>query len=203
LIARRIARRPPVYSIAMDYLWTPWRYAYVKGSSPGRLGVPEELAGWPGDQHCVFCNLICAVDYAESHGMPKEEAERAANIVLRAENCFVCLNAFPYASGHMMVVPYAHQSSLGDLAPNTAREIMDLAQHSARVLTAVYAPHGMNFGMNLGEAAGAGIAEHLHLHALPRWVGDTNFMTVVGETRVLPESLEDSWQKLRDGFSRI
>jgi ATP adenylyltransferase len=81
--------------------------------------------------------------------------------------------------------------------------MMDLAQRAARVLMAVYAPHGMNFGMNLGEAAGAGIAEHLHLHALPRWVGDTNFMTVVGETRVLPESLEDSWQKLRDAFTRI
>ncbi|MGI8771406.1 MAG: HIT family protein [Acidobacteriaceae bacterium] len=189
----------------MDYLWTPWRYAYIKDSSAtgSRLGVPAELAAWPGDRHCVFCNLIGAVDYAESQGMPKAEAERAANIVLRSESCFVCLNAFPYASGHMVVVPYEHQPSLGELAAHTAREMMDLAQRAARALTAVYTPHGMNFGMNLGEAAGAGIAGHLHLHALPRWVGDTNFMTVVGETRVLPESLADSWQKLRDAFARI
>ncbi len=193
----------PVYSIAMDYLWTPWRYAYIKSSSGSRLGVPEELAAWPGDRHCVFCNLIGAVDYAESQGMPRMEAERAANIVLRAESCFICLNAFPYTSGHMMIVPYEHQPSLAELAAPTAHEMMDLAQRSARVLTSVYSPHGMNFGMNLGEAAGAGVAGHLHLHALPRWVGDTNFMTVVAETRVIPEGLTDSWQKLRESFARI
>lgn len=187
----------------MDYLWTPWRYDYIKNSAAGRQGVPSELAAWPEDRRCVFCNLIGAVDYAESHGMPKAEAERAANIVLRSERCFICLNAFPYASGHMMVVPYEHQPSLGELGRETAREMMDLAQRAARALTAVYAPQGMNFGMNLGDAAGAGVAGHLHLHALPRWVGDTNFMTVVSETRVLPESLADSWRRLREAFTRI
>jgi ATP adenylyltransferase len=190
----------------MDYLWTPWRYAYIKGSADSanvRQGVPESLAAWPGDLHCVFCNIIGALNDAEEHGMPRAEAEREARVVLRAEHCYICLNAFPYASGHVMIVPYQHQASFGDLPAEVAQEMMQLAQRTTRVLTSVYSPHGMNLGMNLGEAAGAGVTGHLHLHALPRWVGDTNFMTVIGETRVLPEDLSETWQRLRDGFNRI
>ena len=154
-----------------------------------RQGVPEELSGWPGDSGCVFCNMIAAVDYAQAHGIGRDEAERAALIVLRTESNYVCLNRYPYTSGHLMVVPYEHQASLTALSTATLHEMMDLAQRAERVLAAVYRPGGFNFGLNLGKAAGAGVAGHLHLHALPRWVGDTNFITVLGETRVLPEEL--------------
>jgi len=182
----------------MDHLWTPWRYAYVStADGPARQGVPRELDSWPGDHHCVFCNMIAAVDYAQEHGTPREDAERAAGIVLRARHTFLCLNAYPYASGHAMVVPYGHGSSLAALDSVTAHEMMDIAQRIETVFQQLYAPHGMNFGLNLGKAAGAGVAGHLHLHALPRWSGDTNFMTAIAETRVLPEMLADAWTRLR------
>jgi len=187
----------------MDHLWTPWRYSYVSTSDgAARQGVPEKLAAWPGDHHCVFCNLIAAVAFAEENGMSPQEAERAAGIVFRAEHTFLCLNAFPYATGHVMVVPYPHESSLAALSPAAAHEIMDIAQQTERVLAELYSPHGMNFGLNLGKAAGAGVAGHLHLHALPRWTGDTNFMTTIAETRVLPESLDITWQRMRDVFPK-
>ena len=185
----------------MDYLWTPWRYAYVTGTgTPGRQGVPDALAGWPGDKGCVFCNMIAAVDHAISQAMPAEQAERAVGIILRAQHAFIVLNAFPYTSGHIMVVPYRHEGSLAVLDPPEAHELMDLAQRTERVLKKVYTPQGINLGMNLGKAAGAGIADHLHLHALPRWLGDTNFMTAIGETRVLPEALDVTWERLREAF---
>ncbi len=189
----------------MDRLWTPWRYAYISTADDAdtRQGVPEALRAWPGDLRCVFCNLLASVRYAIDHGMPRQEAERLGNIVLEGEHNFICLNAYPYSSGHVMVVPYAHEASLGRLDPLAAAEMMQLAQRTARVLDTAYSPEGMNFGMNLGRAAGAGVAGHLHLHALPRWTGDTNFLTVVGETRILPETLGDTWQKLRDAFARI
>jgi len=188
----------------VDYLWTPWRYSYVSGADhESRQGVPRELSAWPGDEHCVFCNLLAAADYAIANGMPAEQADRAANIVLRGSACFICLNAYPYSSGHVMVVPFEHQASLAELNTEAAREMMDLAQRTARVLNKVYSPHGLNFGMNLGKAAGAGVTDHLHLHALPRWAGDTNFMTVISETRVQPEELATTWQKLRDALAEI
>jgi ATP adenylyltransferase len=200
----------------MDHLWTPWRYAYVtqpKDRSPEkrdaantreeRAGVPEALAAWPGDRHCVFCNLVAAADYAIQQGMPPDAANRLANIVLRGKSCFLCLNAYPYSSGHAMVVPYVHEASLGTLAAETAQEMMALAQRTSRALERAYTPDGINLGMNLGKAAGAGVADHLHLHILPRWLGDTNFMTVVSETRVLPETLEQTWQRLHDALSSI
>ena len=186
----------------MDYLWTPWRYAYVtEMDREQRQGVPEELSGWPGDSGCVFCNMIAAVDYAQAHGIGRDEAERAALIVLRTESNYVCLNRYPYTSGHLMVVPYEHQASLTALSTATLHEMMDLAQRAERVLAEVCRPGGFNFGLNLGKAAGAGIAGHLHLHALPRWVGDTNFMSVLGETRVLPEELDVTWKRMRDAFA--
>ena len=186
----------------MEILWTPWRFAYITGADRrARKGVPLALDAWPGDLGCVFCNLIAAVDYAIEHGMSREEAEAAGGIVHRGSNCFVSLNAYPYISGHVMVMPYAHLDRLSLVPPDAAHEMMDLAQKTERVLDAVYRPQGFNFGLNLGEAAGAGVAGHLHLHAMPRWVGDTNFMTTVAETRVVPEDLETTWRKLRNAFA--
>jgi ATP adenylyltransferase len=186
----------------MEILWTPWRFTYITGADRrARKGVPLALDAWPGDLDCVFCNLVAAVDYAIEHGMSREEAEAHGGIVHRGSNCFVSLNAYPYTSGHVMVMPYAHLDRLSLVPPDAAHEMMDLAQKTERVLDAVYRPQGFNFGLNLGEAAGAGVAGHLHLHAMPRWVGDTNFMTTVAETRVVPEDLETTWRRLRDGFA--
>jgi ATP adenylyltransferase len=185
----------------VDYLWTPWRYAYVtEGDKKKRAGIPEELSAWPGDKGCVFCNMIAAADYAVEHGMDRRAAERAAGIVLRAKSNFICVNRFPYTSGHIMVVPYEHQASLAALPQETAREMMDLAQRAERAQTEVYRPDGFNFGLNLGKSAGAGVAGHVHLHALPRWTGDTNFLTVVGETRILPEDFFVTWERMRKAF---
>jgi ATP adenylyltransferase len=188
----------------MDHLWTPWRYAYVTGADDSRRGgVAKKLEAWPGDLGCVFCNLVASVDYAIANGMSVDEAESAAGLVYRGKSCFVCLNAYPYTSGHVMVMPYAHLDRLAVLPVETAHELMDLAQRTERVFEAVYKPHGFNFGLNIGKAGGAGVAEHLHLHAMPRWLGDTNFMTTVGETRVLPEDLETTWKRLRAGFGAL
>jgi ATP adenylyltransferase len=133
--------------------------------------------------------------------MAVDEADGAAHIVWRAEHCFICLNAFPYSSGHVMVIPYQHQQSLSALEVQVTAEMMHLARRTETVLQKVYQPHGINLGINLGKAAGAGVAEHLHWHILPRWLGDTNFMTVIGETRVLPESLDETWRRLRIAFA--
>ena len=188
----------------MDQLWTPWRYQYITSADKAvRPGVPKSLDAWPGDLKCVFCNLLASVDYAIAHGADRDVTEKAAGLVFRGKDCFVCLNAYPYTSGHVMVIPHVHEASLAALPQETAREVMDLAQAAERVLRKIYSPHGINFGMNLGEAAGAGVAGHLHLHALPRWVGDTNFMTTVGETRVLPETLEITWERMRPEFAEV
>ena len=189
----------------MDRLWTPWRYQYVTRTQDAnsRPGVPPALDAWPGpamdnkDCNCVFCNMIAAVDYAIANGMAREEAERAAHIISRGPSCFLCLNAVPYSTGHVLIVPYRHLDSLAALPSADAQEMMTLAQRVERVLRQVYNPGGLNFGLNLGEAAGAGIASHIHMHALPRWIGDTNFMTVTGDTRVLPEDLDTTWTRIR------
>lgn len=185
----------------MDHLWTPWRYAYVTSAEGrARRGVPTSLDGWPGDLDCVFCNLMASIDYAIANGMDREKAEAAGGLILRGKSCFICLNAYPYTSGHVMVMPYAHLDRLAVLPVETAHELMDLAQRTEGVLDRVYSPHGFNFGMNIGRAAGAGVAGHLHMHAMPRWIGDTSFTTTVSETRVLPEDLETTWKRLREGF---
>ena len=154
----------------MDYLWTPWRYRYV-----------TEARNTTG---CVFCDL------------PKANKDEETLIVLRAENNFVILNRYPYTAGHIMVVPYTHTADFVGLDAATTAEMMMLAQRVQAALAAVYRPDGFNLGMNLGRSAGAGIAEHLHLHLLPRWNGDTNFMTTVGETRMEPEDLSTTYSKL-------
>ena len=137
---------------------------------------------------CIFCELLRAGD------------DRKSLIVYRGEHNFVILNAFPYTSGHAMIVPYEHVNRLHKLASPTATEMMALSQRLEVALIELYRPDGVNVGMNIGKAAGAGIAEHIHMHVLPRWVADANFMTVIGETRVLPESLETTYQRLKAKF---
>jgi ATP adenylyltransferase len=191
----------------MDRLWTPWRYNYITGATPEkRKGVPAELQDWPGEpgiaEDCVFCNLIRSVEWgiAQAGGVA-EPAERNGLIVARLRHSFVCLNAFPYSTGHVLLVPYRHTDSLAALEPAVAGELMETAQKMERVLREVYRPDGVNLGLNLGEAAGAGVAQHMHVHMLPRWFGDTNFMTVTAETRVLPETLGVTWGRIREKFS--
>ena len=189
-------------ALQMDILWTPWRYAYITSADQeARPGVPKKLEAWSGDHGCVFCNLIAAIDFSIRNGMPRDEAEAAGGLVLRGKHCFISLNAYPYTSGHVLLMPYAHLDRLSKMPREAAHELIDLSQRTERVLERIYRPHGLNFGLNLGEAAGAGVAGHLHLHAMPRWVGDTNFMTVVAETRVIPEDLESTWTRLRAGFA--
>ncbi len=194
----------------MEHLWTPWRYGYITGAEQAgedgpkqetRKGVAPELSAWQGDFGCVFCNLVAATDDAAARGTPPDEAERASLLVVRGEHVFLCLNRFPYNSGHLMVVPYAHGASLAELPLETANEMMAWAQRAERALGATYTPDGFNLGLNLGAAAGAGVAGHLHLHAVPRWVGDTSFLTTLGETRTLPEALTVTWQRLRDALA--
>ena len=155
----------------MDYLWTPWRYAYVTNA--------ENVSG------CIFCDLPDTGDDAQAH------------IVHRARHCYIVLNTYPYPSGHVMIVPFAHVDELQKLPADTAHEIIELTQRMEGVLRQLYAPDGVNLGMNIGKAAGAGVAGHVHMHILPRWIGDTNFMTVAGESRVLPESLEITYERIK------
>ena len=155
-------------------MFTPWRFAYV--STADRQ---------PG---CVFCLKL------------QEKDDPRALIVHRASHCFVILNAFPYTSGHVMVVPYEHVDELRKLSEPAAREMMVLTQKLEGILREVYRPDGINLGMNVGKAAGAGVAGHIHMHVLPRWIADANFMSVIAETRVMPESLEETYKKIRSGF---
>jgi ATP adenylyltransferase len=158
-------------------LWSPWRSKYIAS------GVDAQ------SQECVFCRIAAHPD------------SDAANFVLyRGEHAFVVLNLYPYITGHLMVVPYLHTSELDTVAKEITDEMMDLTKRSQTALREVYTPSGFNMGMNLGSAAGAGIADHIHIHLLPRWTGDTNFMTTVGESRVLPEALEITYFKLRQRF---
>ena len=166
--------------------------------------MPEALNAWVDSgaeiTDCVLCNIVRAVDFAIANGMSKEHAEKAAHLLVRAQHCFLCLNAFPYGTGHILILPYRHVASLAELPADEAAEMISLAQRVEAVLTRVYRPNGLNFGLNLGEAGGAGIARHIHMHALPRWVGDTNFMTVVADTRVLPEALDTTWERIRGAW---
>jgi len=137
---------------------------------------------------CVFCAAARGGD------------DRETLVVYRGKHSFIILNRFPYTNGHVMIVPLEHVSTLGGLHEETLTEMMLLARDTERHLRAQYRPDGVNIGLNIGRAAGAGIADHLHMHVLPRWMGDTNFMTVTGETRVLPETLEVTWERLRAAF---
>ena len=162
--------------MTLERLYTPWRLAYVTGAAKSA--------------DCVFCT-------AQSNG----DAE--ALIVFRGATCFVILNLFPYNNGHLMVVPNRHIASLVDARPDELSELMALTRVSEIALREAFSPQGMNMGLNLGKAAGAGILEHLHMHIVPRWNGDTNFMTIVGQTRVLPQELPVTADRLRPIFERM
>ncbi len=172
-------RPPPVFIpalIPMNHLWSPWRMTYIQNDLKN-----------PGSG-CVFCAA-------------QELPNGAENLIVhRGAHAFVILNRYPYTTGHLMVVPNIHEADLEALEEAARSEMMALAAQAIRVLRAVYHPQGFNVGMNLGRVAGAGIAEHLHMHIVPRWGGDTNFMSSIGQTRVLPEALEDTYQRVRNAW---
>jgi ATP adenylyltransferase len=160
----------------MDRLWSPWRYQYVSRTMP--------------DSVCIFCEK------------PAEQKDRENHILYRGEHSFVLLNLFPYTSGHLMIAPYRHVARMAEAGDQALIEMIRLAVDAERALTEVYRPQGLNLGMNLGECAGAGIAGHIHIHVLPRWMGDANFMTTIGETRVLPEDLDTTYERILSVFRR-
>jgi ATP adenylyltransferase len=159
----------------MDRLWSPWRLAYVTGDA--------------GSSSCVFCDA--------------QRNEQSSLIVFHGRTCFVILNLYPYNNGHLMVIPNRHVASLAEATPEELGELIELTRRSEIALREAYAPHGLNMGINLGKPAGAGVLDHVHMHVVPRWNGDTNFMTVVGDTRVLPEELPTSVARLRPIFERL
>ena len=156
----------------MDFIWSPWRYEYL---ASGGVKAPS----------CVFC-----VGEDRTH-----DAERL--IVFRGTHNFIILNLFPYTSGHLMVAPYEHLDTIVSAKADQLTEMMQLSQKSLAVLQKLYRADGFNLGMNLGSAAGAGVREHFHLHVVPRWIGDASFMTIVGETRVLPEELQKTYERVK------
>ena len=158
----------------MDHLWSPWRYKYIASADKA--------------DECVFCRIN------------REQNDAENFVVHRARLNFIVLNLFPYTSGHLMIVPYEHKASLVDFDTATTTEMLELAKRSQLALEAEYHPDGFNIGMNLGRSAGAGVADHLHLHVVPRWSGDANFVSIVGETRVLPEDLAATYLKLTKHF---
>ena len=160
----------------MEHLWSPWRLAYITGGASAK--------------GCVFCSAL-------------SDPEAEALIVYRGRDCYVILNLFPYNNGHLMVIPNRHIASLAAATPAELSELIELTRVAEMAVTETYAPHGLNLGINLGKPAGAGILDHVHMHVVPRWNGDTNFMTVVGRTRVLPEELPDTAAKLRPVFERL
>src|SRR6266540_7340347 len=162
--------------MASQRIWAPWRLPYVKDASKD------------SESECIFCTK------------PAEEDDEANLIVHRGRLCFVILNIFPYTNGHLMIAPYAHLAALPDLDTDTTAEMMALAQRAMTVLDEQYSPHGYNAGLNQGRVAGAGYEGHIHLHVVPRWAGDTNYMPVLADTRVMPQSLEESYEALKGRF---
>ena len=161
--------------MANQRIWAPWRLRYVKDANKS--------------SECVFCTK------------PELGDDREALIVHRGESCFVILNLYPYTSGHLLVMPFEHLGRLQDVEPEITAEMMDLAQQAMRRMESVYSPEGFNVGLNQGRVAGAGVEGHIHLHVVPRWAGDNNYMPVLADTRVMPQSLEESYDALRGGFT--
>ena len=159
--------------MSFERLWAPWRLEYIQGEKP---------------DECIFC------------ARPEAGDDRANLVLHRGERCFAMLNAYPYSNGHLMVAPYEHVPSIEDLDAATAGEVMALAQESIGALREAYGPDGFNLGINQGKIAGAGVEDHVHLHVVPRWGGDTNFMPVIASTRVLPQRLEESYDSLKGLF---
>jgi ATP adenylyltransferase len=162
--------------VASERIWAPWRLAYVKDASKHSA------------DECIFC------------AKPREESDQKNLIVHRGEHCFVILNLFPYTNGHLMIAPYEHRSSLAELGSETVGEMMGLTQEAMGILEETYSPHGYNVGFNQGRVAGAGVEHHIHMHVVPRWGGDTNFMPVLADTRVMPQTLEQSYEALAGRF---
>ena len=166
--------------MTLERLWAGWRAAYVAGAAE----IPST-----GADDCLFCVLASA---------PDDESL----VVARDELVFAVMNAYPYASGHLMVAPLRHEAELENLKGDEATAVMTMTQHAVSALKSAYTPDGINAGLNLGRPAGAGVPGHVHVHVLPRWTGDTNFMTTVAETRVLPEDLRTSWEKVRAAWPK-
>jgi ATP adenylyltransferase len=156
----------------MEQLWAPWRMQYIKRA--------DEFEG------CIFC------------AFPAEENDEERLILLRGERAFLILNAFPYSNGHLMITPFRHTADLNDLDAAELLEMMTLTRRAVNLLKAAFNPEGFNIGVNMGRVAGAGIADHVHIHVVPRWSGDTNFMPVLGDVRVIPESLNAVYRRLRE-----
>lgn len=161
--------------MATDRIWAPWRLRYVKDASK--------------QDECIFC------------AKPAEPDDRDTLIVHRSGRCFVILNLFPYTNGHLMIAPFEHLGRFQEIPPETTAEMNELAQRAMRIIERVYDPEGFNLGINQGRAAGAGVEGHIHLHVVPRWAGDNNYMPVVAGTRVMPQSLEESYDALAGGFA--
>lgn len=164
----------------MEHLFAPWRMRYIKGESRTA-----------GDGSCLLCEI------------PREGVSRDRLVLYRGELCYIVMNAFPYTSGHLMVVPLSHGAKMGDFSLEVLCEMTALLRECERIIGEIYRPGGFNMGVNVGSAAGAGIAGHLHAHILPRWDGDTNFLTTVSETRVVPEDLRESYDRMHPYFLNI
>lgn len=167
----------------MDVLWSPWRYDYIKSGETGDK---------PPSPDCVFCAI------GKDPASPTHDEENF--ILYRGEHNFIVLNIYPYVSGHLMIIPFAHLADLFALPKEVSDEMMDLTKRCQQVIGEVYTPNGFNLGMNLGKAAGAGVAGHVHMHIMPRWFGDVNFMTAVGQTRTIPEDLRTTYERLSSKF---
>ena len=161
---------------SLSHLWASWRMKYIQNDTK--------------ESGCVFCNAQHVPDGVDNL------------IVMRGKSAFVILNKYPYTSGHVLITSMIHKPSLVDLDPTTRSEMMELVNQFIGVLTEVYHPEGFNVGVNIGKSAGAGVVGHIHIHVVPRWNGDTNFMSTVGETRVLPESLEDTYRRIHVAWEK-
>jgi len=163
----------------MNKLWAPWRYEYIKNTISGN------------SEGCLFCNII------------NENNDKENLIVCRGKKSYIIINRYPYNNGHLMIVPYNHFSEVEMLSDEEILEMMKFLKLSIKVLSKKFSPEGFNIGVNLGKVAGAGIDDHIHLHIVPRWTGDTNFMPVLGDTKIISQNLQETWKIIKEGFDEI
>ena len=178
----------------MDRLWTPWRLAYVTSNAAGNSPSASELG-------CIFCAAATALEATTAE--TGSDAAPGDLIVANGHTCYVILNLYPYNNGHLMVVPKRHVASLATANEAELTELMQLTRFAEIALTEAYQPHGINVGVNIGRAAGAGVVDHVHIHLLPRWYGDSSFISSIGDTRVIPEELSQTAHRLRPIFERL
>ncbi|MBI1946988.1 MAG: HIT domain-containing protein [Deltaproteobacteria bacterium] len=176
-------------------MYAPWRLAFLKGEEQDRDPIPSPSG-------CIFCDYVVAPGAAPPDGNTRGAWDRRRLVVTVREHALVILNKYPYGNGHVMVVPRAHGDRLEALSPAAFAALHELLRDTMTALRDAYQPHGMNVGMNMGEAAGAGIAAHAHYHVLPRWRGDVNFLPIFGDTKVISEALADTWQRLAERLRR-